>query len=282
MLDVRKARITAVLTLLTALLGLFASIAGVFVPSVYHEALLAGSLSKFLVYGSIVQDYISIPAAGVLLVLSLLVLKKPQGKTFITSLGLSAYFFYGYGLYVMQGDYTSVYLAYLAIFGLSIYSLIIGLTSFDLTLVAQYRLPQGLSRAIAGFFILILVVLVPVWLLRMTPDIARHIPGETYAVFILDLGVVFPALGIIATTLIQGRPFGNILAGVALVKCMTLCLSVALGEILKPAYGYSLDSGMIGIFSGLTVIGLVLGSLYLLRLKPVSQTINPNDVLLPS
>lgn len=267
-INIQKSRLTAIMTLILSFLALYASLAGVLDKNLYTDVFFAGSLSKTLISGSLAQDTISIPLSLLLVFLSLLFLKYPGYKTFIAILGLTGYFFYGYGLYTMQGQYTSIYLIYLAVFGLSIYSMIWGLTSFKPDAVKQARLPGALRMSISIFLIVILLVLVPVWLLRITPDIAKHIPGDTYAVFVLDLCVVFPAFGIIAAKLLRNKPFGNILAGVALFKTLTICLSVAFGEWFVPLRnGFQVDYGMITIFSALTVLSFALIVLYMLNLR---------------
>jgi len=114
----------------------------------------------------------------------------------------------------------------------------------------------------------IFLVLVPIWLALIIPDIEKHIPSDTYAVFVLDLGVVFPALGIIAAQLWQNKPFGNILAGVALFKALTISLSVAFGEWFNPYYGgFQANYTGIAIFTGLTVVSFVFIVLYMLNLN---------------
>jgi len=47
--------------------------------------------------------------------------------------------------------------------------------------------------------------------MKMSADIANHFPGETYGVFILDFGIVFPALAISAVKLLQNTSVGYIL-----------------------------------------------------------------------
>jgi hypothetical protein len=268
MLNISKSRLTTVMTLILSLLALYASLAGELDKNLYKDLFLAGSISKFLMAGSLAQDMISIPLSLILAILSVVFLKAQGYKTFIAIMGLTGYFFYGYGLYAMQGQYTSIYLIYLAIFGLSIYSLIFGLTSFKPEAVKQTHLPGALSKAIGIFLMVILLVLIPVWLVKITFDIAKHIHGEVYGVFILDLAVVFPALGIIAARLLRKKPFGNILAGVALMKALTICLSVAFGEWFGPFYGgFHVNYGNLAIFSVLTVTSLVLFVLYMFKLK---------------
>jgi hypothetical protein len=271
------------MTLAISVLALFAALKGLLYVNVYEDVRLAGTINKFLLTGSLAQDIVSLPLGLILALLSLYFLKNLGEKIFITILGLTGYFFYGYGLYAIQGQYTSIYPVYLAIFGLSLYSLIIGLASFDSYSIQNYKLSKAIRVSISIFLLMILIVLVPVWFLRMSPDIARHIPGDVYGVFVLDLAVVFPALAITAVKLIQARPFGYILAGVALLKTMTICLSVGFGELFQLYYdGRTPDYGMIGIFGTLTAVSLVLIFLYMkkLQIQPVCRSIKgvDNDV----
>jgi hypothetical protein len=230
--------------------------------------LSAGTITNFLLVGSIAQDIISIPLAILLALLSVVFLKRPGIKAFITILGLTGNFFYGYGLYVMQGQYTSIYLIYLAIFSLSIYSIVFGLLSFSPEIVMRTLLPKTLRNSISIFLYFIVVMLGLIWLIRISPDIARHIPQDTYGVFILDLGIVFPAIAITATKLIRSKPFGNILAGVALMKAFTVCLSWGFGEWYSRFVGSTQGNyDMLAIPSVLTLISLMFFILYLHKLQ---------------
>lgn len=259
-------RTAAALCLCLSLLAVFASAVGVFQPSLYQEVVTAGSLSELLRFGSIAQDLVSLPLGVLLAGLSIACLRRPGVKRFVSMLGLSAYFFYAYGLYVIQGQYTALYLVYLAIFGLSIYSLVFGLSGLDPRVVERLRMPRALALSISAFLLLILVVLTPVWLIRMAPDVTARVPGEVYGVFVLDLGIVFPVLALTAIYLIRRKALGHVLAGIALVKAFTLCFSVFLGEGLKPFHGFQVDSGMLVIFGALTACSGLLGGLYLFRL----------------
>ena len=52
-----------------------------------------------------------------------------------------------------------------------------------------------------------------------------------------------------------------------MIKTLTLCLSVALGEVLKPLYGFGQDVGMVIIFTLLTVVSGGLSVVLFSRLK---------------
>lgn len=270
-LNINKSRITAIMTLILSVLAMFASLAGIFIESIYKDVLSAGTITKLLLVGSVAQDIISILLALLLALLSVLFLKRPGYKTFITIIGLTGYFFYGYGLYVIQGQYTSIYLIYLAIFSLSIYSIVFGLLSFTPELIIKTSIPKVLRMSISIFLYSIVLMLGLVWLLRITPDISRHVPQDTYGVFILDLGIVFPAITIAATKFIRSKPFGNILAGVALIKVFTVCLSWGFAELYVRLYG-SIQGGydMLAIPTVLTTISLIFFVLYINKLKNVS------------
>lgn len=267
-MNIQKGRQTAAMTLVVSLLALFAALSGLLNKNIYADVLKAGTISEFLVSGSLAQDIIAVPLGLLLAGLSLAFLKSPGYKTFISILGVTGFFFYGYGLYSIQGQYTSIYPVYLAVFGLSLYSLIWGLTGFEPEPVKKYRLPGALRITIGIFLLAVVLALVPRWLSLMYMDIAMHVPGETYGVFVLDLSLVFPALVIIAFQLWRNRPYGNILAGVALYKVLTVCLSVAFGEWFNPVYrGAQANYAGIYIFTGLTAGSLVLTVLYLINLK---------------
>ena len=262
------ARNTTILIILMSLLSFYAALRAVINENLYRVVYEAGTITEFLIAGSLAQDILIIPAALILLLLSVYFLKIPNYKVFITMLGITGYLFYGFGLYVIQGQYTSIYLVYLAIFGLSIYALIYGLLSFDQDTVKTITLARGIRLTIGSFLLFILIVLVPIWLIQIGGDIAQFRPGDTYAVYILDLTIEFPAFIIIAFMLFRGRPFGNILAGVALFKVLTVCLSVAFGEWYIAFYrGFTPNYGMLGIFVALTVVSMILLALYLVKLK---------------
>ena len=268
-----KSTVAAWLSLTAALLALIAALIGLVDESLYNETVTAGNINKFLRVGSLAQDMVTVPLAALTLVLSIYFLSNRNIKAFITLLGLVGYLFYAYGLYTMQGQYTDIYLLYLAVFGLSVYALVYGLSSFNTTAFNQSFLPKSTRISIAIFLTSILMVLVPVWLMLIVPAIASHKPADTYGVFVLDLTIVFPALAAVTFMLFRSKPNGNVLAGVALFKAFTVCLSVAFGEWYGPYQGgFNPNVGNLAIFGTLTLLSGVLFIVYLRHLK----FINPN------
>lgn len=261
MVDPGKGRLTAILMIILSVLALGVALGSLIFPQVYQ-----GVLTLALLPGTFSQDVISILAAVVLVMMSIQFLKRQRFKSFIIMLGLSAYFFYAYGLFTISGNYNPLYPLYLLIFSLAIYSLVLGLTSFQSAAVAQTHLPAWLRRTVAGFLIFIVVLFVPLWLGLLLPGAIAKACPDAYAVLVLDLAVVMPAMGITAYMLLRNIPFGNILAGVALLKSLTLMMSVALGTAAAPIYGLPLDYPMLGIYCLVVLFSLVLGTFYMLNL----------------
>lgn len=217
--------------------------------------------------GSIAQDIISLPFSIILLVLSILYVIKRNYKVFILILGLVWYFFYAYGLYVIQGQYTRLYIIYLAIFGLSIYSLIFGILSFKIDTIKKIKLPNIIKKSIIFYLGGTVLFLGPVWIIRILPDMAINIPSRTYGVQIFDLCVVFPAFIITCVLLLKNNPIGNVLAGIAVFKGLTLCLSWAFSELTAPVQNHPIMMDMALISSSLTLIGIIIFVPYIFKLS---------------
>lgn len=267
-INTARGKLTATMALILSMLVIFSCLQGIFNESIYNDVLSTGSMTKFLLIGSRAQDIIFIPLALILALISIFFLMRPNYKLLISIIGLCGNFFYGYGLYSMQAQYTKIYLVYLVIFSLSIYSIVLGLLSFPAGFAAGTSLPKGLRWSISIFLYSIACMLGLVWVIRISADIARHIPQDTYGVFVLDLAIVFPAIAITATQLIRRKPFGNILAGVALMKAFTVCLSWGFGEWYGRICGVIQGSSDLLVLStALTISGFIFFVLYILKLR---------------
>ncbi|QIP15121.1 hypothetical protein G8759_22100 [Spirosoma aureum] len=267
MLNRPRSRLTAILALVVSLLVLYASLRGVLDKHLYIDAIAAGVLSKSLLAAIRLQDQLSIPFAVTLLIVSVSHFLYAGYKTFLVLLGLVGNFLYAYGLFVISGNFTAIYLVYLVIFGLSIYSLIFGLTSFEPEVVRYLQLPVLLRNSISLFLLVIVFIFVFLWVNSLTPLISKHIRPDTYAVFILDLCIVMPGLAITAVQLLRRIPFGNVLVGIFLIKILTLILPVAIGEILLSTHTKPTDYSMAAIYSLIVFISLFLSVHYLLKLR---------------
>ncbi len=270
------------MAVILSIAAIYASLRGILDENLYRDVYEAGIIPERLIYGSIAQDYISTVAALVLMIACISFLKNPGIKIFIIILGLTSYLFYAFGLYVIPGQYTAIYLIYLFIFGLSIYTLITGMISFEYEYIRFFFLPSPIRHFTGIFMTLIVFFLLPIWINLMVPDLRQHTPGDTYAVYILDLCIVFPALIIFSVLIVRDKPYGRIFSGIGLFKAFTVCLSVAVGEWMVAALsGVVLNRFMFSVFTVMTVISLLLFVFYLFYLvrrkdEPMPEGDNEN------
>lgn len=271
-------RLMTVLTFVIGLFAMYASIRGGVGDALYNEIVQSGVISEKMVWASRAQDIVSILIAAITIFAAILNFFRQSFLKTVVLLGSAWYFLYAFGLYVIQGAYTSIYPLYLIIFGLSIYTMILGLVQLkpDMNHVRQpgKKIRIGLSI----FFILIVAVLTPLWMSKMMEDIALRHPGETYGVFIMDLSIVFPAMLVTTYLLLKKHVFGTVLAGVCLVKTITLCLSWAFGEWSQSIVGGTIAIEMAAISTTLCVVGLLLYILYAGAVRKTNTDVQMEEV----
>lgn len=267
MVERSKGQLTAIITLILSLLALAAAVMSLVNKSIYYDAIRTGVFLEVLLPGTLAQDVVAVAAGLSLALLSFSFLKKQRYKCFILILGLDAFFFYAYGLFVIGGSYTSLYPLYLVIFMLSTFSLMFGLSAFRPESLKRLCLPPMMRKITAGFLLFIVLLFVPMWLASVFSSSSLHVRPDFYAVYVMDLCIIMPALTVIAVMLLRNIQFGYILGGVALLKTLTLILSVAIGTALAPVYGLPLDYPMLGVYALVVSCSLVLGTFYMLNLQ---------------
>lgn len=269
---IKLSKIATVLAMLVSILSIVCTYKGIFDPQIYGELFAAGKISENLFFGSIGQDIINLPVSILLFALCVIFLLKPMPKVLIAIIGIVWCEFYSFGLYTIQGQYTDLYPLYLTIFSISIYSMIMGIVSFNRYTEDGVILSKLVRLSTIGFLLIIPILMIPIWILRLAPNIAIHTASEVYGVFVLDLGIVFPAIIIIIVMLIKNIKYGKVLAGVALMKVCMLCLSWGFAELYVPLNtGTKIAAEMLVIASFFTLVSGILLIPYFKHLKIVAQ-----------
>lgn len=259
--DIRTNR---VLWLLTAALTLIAAAIGLARPSIYEPV-----VRNDIIPGVFTQDILAVVAALVLMSLAL-VADAHHFRKAIICFGVLGFIFYAYGIYVIEQIYTSLYPLYLALFGMSLFSLIYGLVSIKSPPHKGLTLPAWLRIGSAGFAVFVAVIFNLIWLGQLLPLLRTADRIEyTFSVYIIDLALIMPAFLISAILALQDRLLGLVgLPGLFIVGVGILS-PLALAELIKPArYGMPMDSASLGLFGILATLFLALVSIYLTRLRP--------------
>lgn len=140
-------------------------------------------------------------------------------------LGSLAYMAYMWLHYAFVIAYNDVFLGYIALVGLSVFTLVSGMVRTDASAISQAA-NDGLSERIySGFLAVAALGLGLMWLSDIVPaiftgetpsGIVQLGPEATYT-YVLDLAILVPSLAISAVWLIQRRSWGYVAAGVMLV-----------------------------------------------------------------
>ena len=156
------------------------------------------------------------------------------------------------------------------LFSASLFGSVLILTSFDLTILPCHFSPRLPRRGIGIYLILSGVVLILIWLVlsilpalwsgKVPPEVASY---TTIVTYVIDMGIVAPALILAGVMLLRSNAWGYLLASTSLV--FTTILGIDL-----------LTAGIVQKFAGLINMGQFIGfvlSFALLTLFAISFTL---------
>lgn len=182
-------------------------------------------------------------------------------------IGALGYLTYNATLLVYATPFNELFLAYVALLGLSLWTLVSALLD-PLPFLLPGRLP---ARGIAVFILTVVVLNALAWLRFVVPDLGEDPPGflegtglTTNPIYAQDLAVWLPALTIVAVLLWQRRPAGIFLAGAGLVFWMIEAIGVAVdqwfGHRADPASDVATLGGVVlfVVLAAATVVPLAL------------------------
>lgn len=206
----------AVSTVLIFLLAVLASASGFFRPGHYPPELLPGFY---------IQDAFILVVGAPALLLGFLATRRDSLRGRFVWLGALAYMTYMWASIALQVAFNQFFLAYIVLFGLSIYTLIGAISSTKQTAVRDALADRISERVYGGFLWIIAVGVTVLWLAELVPAtltgrpplLVAELGPQALASHFIDLSVVVPAMAIAGTWLWQQRPWGYILGGTSLV-----------------------------------------------------------------
>ncbi len=212
------------------------------------DALLPGAAS---------QDIVSL-AAAIGLIFCIFFIQRGADSAWLIWVGLLGFLFYAYALYCFERLYNPLFLFYIAILGLTVYSLIGFFMRADLTAVRPkdgrnpptnppHRNPPRWGAAV--LFLVLVAMFVFLWLSILLPAMRSRIPPDGSTIFVLDLAFFLPLLTIEAGLLFRREALGDALVIPILIKVGALGLSVLLGTLIAPWFGQALDAASVGIYA---------------------------------
>ena len=253
------------LTIIIAILAIGASLGGIFIDGLYRD-------NNIIKTGWLANDLVTIPMA-IFLIISLLMQKRGDERAMLVWMGLMLYMCYNYAFYLFGAKFNDFFLVYVALFSLSLYSLIIGLLNINV-----YAIHEGVvfrkRQWIISIFLFLLAI--PLFIVEVKQCItfifSGNAPQVPTLIFALDLSTVIPTTILASILLWKNRPWGNVLAAMMLVKSFGYGLVLVLGTLLIAKSQASNNDPLLPFYVFVTTGGLVFGVIHLRDLKPSRRT----------
>jgi hypothetical protein len=208
-------------------------------------------------------DAVTLGLAIPLLVLALGLYRHGSLRGGILLAGVLAYFLYNYSSLALGAAYNNLFLVYVAVMALSLFAFVIALGAFDPAALMPHFLPTLPQRGIGLYLIVSGVILLLIWLvLSIIPALLQgEAPPEVWSyttviTFVLDLGIIAPALIVAGTLLLRGAPFGYLLSAVLLVFTVVLGINLTAGGIAQRLTGVITMGQFIGMSASFMVLTL--------------------------
>ena len=252
-----------VLWIVTAVLAIVAAAVGIVNPHIY-----GGVVAEEIVPGVFTQDLVVLVAAVALLGLAIRT-RYEHVKSLVVITGILGFFFYAYGVYAIEQVYTELYFVYLAVLGLSLFTMVSTLGSLDYDLVTAYRLPSVVRIACAIYAIFVAIMFTVIWTSALVPLIREGFRKEfTFSIYVIDLSFIMPAMAVSGIMALRKRPLGIVGVPALFVLGAGILSPLALGELLKPAlYGLPTIASELWLYLILSVVFLGLTVLYLAAMR---------------
>jgi hypothetical protein len=211
---------------------------------------------------AIAQDIVTLLVGIPLLVVALLLFSKGSLRGTLLFAGTVAYFLYTYASFVFGAAYNVVFLGYVALFALSLFTFILTLMTIDMSALPGHFSPRLPRRTIAIFLFVVGGFLLLAWSGRIVPALLANQPPyglESYTTLIiqaLDLGLVMPIAILAGILLWKQRPWGYLLASIVLIKGMTLALAVSAMAVNMIRAGVQVKPGETLMFPIIAIIAI--------------------------
>jgi len=255
-----KAALWLWLSIAAALLAITGSIIALSVHRIY-----AGLTPAFLPQ-ALAQDIANLAVVSPMwLILAALALRGSL-RAYLLWLGVLTFTVYNYVIYTFSIPFGSLFLLWVAVFGMCIYSLIGGITAIDHKVVESSFASRRAALVVAWSLIVTAILFSFLWLSEDVPALLSNTRPQslidmalpTHPVHVLDLGFFIPAVIITGILLIKRKPLAYTLAPSFIVFLILTGIPILLTPVVQAARGEAAAWGVVVPIGTLTAVLLAL------------------------
>ena len=189
----------------------------------------------------IAQDYVTLFAGIPLLLISLIGVHKNSIRSRFLLAGTLGYFLVTYLFYTAMAMYNILFLGYVTLLGLSFFTLLLTLNSFDGQKIRQKFSPKTPHKLVGGFLIFNSIMIAFLWLGIVIPPLADGtiypVELQHYTTLIVqgfDLGLLLPISFVVGVLLARGKPDG-FLYGTVYIVFLSILMTALTAKIIAMA-----------------------------------------------
>lgn len=223
---------------LIGLLVMVASALGIAVPAYYAEETTNWATQ------AVGQDMANLLSVSVLFLCAYLLTQK-SAKGYLAWLGALVYFIYAYIIYAFFIHFNQLFLAYVAVLGLSVYTLVGGLVGQPLKEIGDTLATNRYAKASSILLFIIGAMFGLLWLSEVIPAIASNTLPKSSAdaglwvnpVHAIDLGLVLPGMILTAILVWRRNYLGYLFTAPWLIFSILMGLGIVASLIINISQG---------------------------------------------
>ena len=221
------------------------------------------------------QDTANLLVAALLLV-SAAYVRRGSLRAYLAWLGLLLYLVYAFAIYAFAVSFQFLFPVYVAVLGLSFYTLAGGLLSVDPVRTDPALRRNRWARAAALYLFAVGGLFGLLWLAEILPAALSNVPPASLAenglltnpVHVLDLAFLLPGMVAAAYLLRRGAFAGRLAAAPFLVFAVTMGLGILAGFWFSAARGLPVPVPAGVLVGAIVAVGAVLAALFLRDVGP--------------
>lgn len=264
-------------SIIIAVLAVIATLSGLFWKGLYKHDTISGMAQMMG------QDLITLLIGIPILLGSLYLVSRNSLRGNLIWMGTIFYFLYSYAAMSFLTSYNQLFLIYVALFSLSLYTFVYGLLSLDVKTIKKSISP-GKTTKIAGVFLIFSGAMLAVMWIKMIIDslLAGIAPAalESYTTLVIqamDIGIIFPATLISGLLILKGKGWGYALVSILLIKTSLLGTAILSMIFFMVQNGVRIELEQALFFIIITTLGVIISTAFYSKIKGTAGPMGKDD-----